>query len=87
MASTNPFTAVDVRDVLGLRDELRLQAHLFKAELKDRWLDAERRWLEIEHELRDAAVHSRAELGAATSLTAQALRESYRELRQALHSR
>lgn len=85
MASKDPFNVADLHDLAGLCDELRLQAHLFKADLKDRWLEAERRWQDIEHELGEAAAHSRSELGAAASLAAEALRESYRELRQALH--
>ena len=85
MSSTNPFKAADLKDLAGLRDELRLQAHLFKTELKYRWLEAEQRWHNLEGELQGAAEHSRSELGAATSLAADALRETYRDLRQALH--
>lgn len=87
MNSRNPLTATELHDVAALRDELRLQAHLLKAELKDRWLEAERRWADIQHELGEAAAHSRGELGAAGSLAADALRQTYRELRQALQTR
>lgn len=85
MSSTSPFKAADLQDLAGLRDELRVQAHLLKTELKYRWLEAEQRWHDIEDELRVVAEHSRSELGAATGLAAEALRETYRELRQALH--
>lgn len=76
----------DIDSLSGLRDELRLQVHLFQADAKDRWHDAERRWTEIQHELgeiRASADHSREELAAALTLTADALRKSYQDLREA----
>lgn len=87
MATRSPITLRDLDNIAGLRDELRLQSHLFKAELKDRWREAEQRWDEVQEEvraIRAAVGHSRAELGAAASLTAAALRESYEDLRRAL---
>lgn len=86
MTDKTPFSAAQIHDLAGLRDELRLQAHLFRADLKDRWADAEQRWQGIEHELRAALDHSRSELSAATQLTAEALRETYQDFRQALKS-
>jgi hypothetical protein len=87
MITTSPITLHDLENLAGLREELRLQSHLFKADLKDRWHEAEQRWHEVQSEaqaIRAAVGHSRAELGAAASLTASALRESYTELRRAL---
>lgn len=34
----------DIESVERLRDELRVRAHLMKAELRDRWRGLERRW-------------------------------------------
>jgi hypothetical protein len=87
MTSRPASSAVDMADLARLRDELGVQAHRFEADLKDRWLEAERRWRDIEKELLEATRHSRFELTAATSLAAEALLESYRELRQALQAR
>lgn len=86
MSSSNPLSTVDFHHLSSLRDEARLQAHLFKAEWHDRWIDAERRWTQIEQELRAAAEHSRRELGAATALAADAVAESYRELLKAVRA-
>lgn len=87
MSKARRQSVLDVDSLVGLRDELRLQAHLFKAELADRWKEAETRWHHIEDEVlavRAAAGKSRAELGAAASLTAEVLRKTYKEMREAV---
>lgn len=90
MKTTTPTTLRDIDSLAGVREELRLQAHLFKAELIDRWNEAESRWQDLQteiHALGKAVDRSRAELGAAASLAAQALRETYEDLRAALRPR
>lgn len=87
MLKTTPTTLRDIDNLAGLREEIRLQAHLFKAEMKDRWGEAETRWQDLQEEARaigKAVDRSRAELGAAASLSAQALRETYENLREIL---
>lgn len=87
MPISAPFTLRDLDTLAALRDELRVQAHLFKAELRDRWQEAERRWQDVQNEARVVRAvlgNSRAELGAAASLTAAALQEAYEDLRCAL---
>lgn len=89
MTNAHSRSVFDVDSLAGLRDELRLQAHLFKAEMADRWNEAEARWHDIEDEVlavRAAAGKSRAELGAAASLTAEVLRKTYRDLREAVRA-
>ena len=86
-ASNSPLNLKDLDGLAGLRDELRLQAHLFNAELKDRWQDAEARWVQIQQEARaikSAVGHTRAELGAAVSLAVESLQETYEDLKQAV---
>lgn len=83
----SPFTLREIDSLAGLREELRLQAHLFKADMKDRWHEAEARWADIQGDidaLRASVEFSRAELNAAASLTAETLRETYQDLRDAL---
>lgn len=87
MTTTTHTTLRDIDSLAGLREELRLQAHLFKAELTDRWNEAESRWQDLQtevHALGKAVDRSRAELGAAASLTVQTLHETYEDLRAAL---
>ena len=86
-SSTHESVIAHIDSLAGLREELRLQAHLFQAQARDRWQEAETRWSEVQrdlHDLRAAAAHSRDELAAALSLTAEALRKSYQDLREAL---
>lgn len=87
MTSSSPITFRDLEHLGRLRDELRLQAHLFGAELMDRWQEAEARWEHVERETRaigSAVGHTRTELSAAASLAADALREAYAEMRKVL---
>lgn len=89
MKAAKPATLTDIDSLAGLREELRLQAHLLKAEVQDRWHDAEARWAAIQEEarsIRTAVDHSRAELSSAASLSAQSLRETYEDLRKVLRS-
>lgn len=86
---TSPITLHDLEHLGRLRDELRLQAHLFGAEFKDRWQDAEQRWGQVQSEVRalgSAVNHSRAELGAASTLAADALHEAYADMRRHLQT-
>lgn len=69
------------------RDELRVRAHLLKAELRDEWHAAERQWERIEPKLdrlRKGAKESSAEVGAATRQLGEELARAYRRLRDAL---
>lgn len=70
-----------------LRDELKLQAHLFKAEARDQWQELEGRWQALRghaERLRDAAEISEAELELAGQLLVDSLKSGYQRLRQSL---
>jgi hypothetical protein len=41
----------DITNLQGLREELRLQAHLFKKEVKDTFDSLENRWRDLEAKL------------------------------------
>lgn len=89
-SSTHESVIAHIDSLEGLREELRLQAHLLQAEAKDRWQEAETRWSQAQrdlHVLRSTAAHSRDELAAALALTAEALRKSYQDLREATRTR
>jgi predicted nucleic acid-binding Zn-ribbon protein len=69
------------------RDELRVRAHLLKAELRDEWNAAERQWERIEPKLarlRKGARTSSEEVGAAARQLGEEIARSYRRLRDAL---
>lgn len=89
MSKSSPLTLGDLQNLSKLRDELRLQSHLFKAEARDLWHEAESRWHHLEEEaqtLAQAVDRSSAELSTAASLLVGALRETYQNLRNALRT-
>lgn len=69
------------------RDELRVRAHLLKAELLDEWQEVESKWehveLRLEH-LRDGAKDSAEDIGAALSQVGEEITRAYRRLRDSL---
>lgn len=69
------------------RDDLRVRAHLLRAELRDEWEDVEHKWHELEprlERLRDASRESSGEIGAAIEQLGEEIGHAYRRLRKAL---
>jgi predicted nucleic acid-binding Zn-ribbon protein len=69
------------------RDELRVRAHLLKAELKQEWDEVERKWDQVELRLGrvgDSARESAGEIGAATSQLGEEIANAYRRIRDSL---
>ena len=70
-----------------MRDELRLQAHLFKADMKDEWADLDKKFDKIKQELRPvrkAAEETLDEVGEATGLLIDSVFDGFRRLRDSL---
>jgi chromosome segregation ATPase len=69
------------------RDELRVQLHLAKAEVKDEWDEVEQKWEHIEPKLEKLgheAKESAEDLGAALSRVAEEIGHAYQRIRNAL---
>lgn len=69
------------------RDELRVRAHLLKAEFKDEWDAVERKWSHIESRLGRVGKEARdsaGDVGAATSQLGEEIAKAYRRIRDAL---
>lgn len=69
------------------RDEIRLQLHLGKAELREEWEALERKWEHLEERMEGVADEARdasREVGAAFGLVADELGEAYRRIRSRL---
>ncbi len=69
------------------RDELRVRAHLLKAELRDEWDELERKWHKLEprlSRLREGSRESAEDIGAAAQQLGEELIHAYKRLRQAV---
>lgn len=74
----------DIEKVVGslktLRDEIRVQIHLAKAELKDEWEELEPKFQEMEGKLNDAAEETRQ----AVNVIADELSTAYQRIKERL---
>ena len=70
-----------------MRDELRLHAHLFKADMKDEWESLEKKLEGVRRELRpvqDAAEQTLDEIGEATGLLIDSVFDGFKRLRDSI---
>ena len=70
-----------------MRDELRLHAHLFKADMKDEWEGLEKKLEGIRRELRpvqEAAEQTLDEIGEATGLLIDSVFDGFKRLRDSI---
>ena len=88
MAERNKsFLSDEIEKLRELRDELRVQAELGRAELRDRWHELEQGWHQLEGRLklaRDSAREDSQNVREAARLLASELRDSYEHLRKRL---
>ena len=77
----------EIKNLEQFRDELKLQAHLFKADVKDEWNRVERDMRKLKNQLapvRRAAKKSAADLGTAARLLFRTVKDGYERIRQSL---
>ena len=77
----------DVTSVQQMRDELRLKAHLLRADLRDQVERLEHEFTALERELRpvgDAVAESAKEIDASTRELLKTLRAGYARVRNAV---
>jgi uncharacterized protein with HEPN domain len=78
------------RELAGLRemrDELKLQLHLGKADAKEAFENVEKRWQHLEAKLkllREESKGDLAQIGEAAKLLTQEIRDGYRHLKKLL---
>jgi predicted nucleic acid-binding Zn-ribbon protein len=87
MSEGKKFLGDEMDKLRQLRDELRVQAELGRAELREFWGDLERRWHRLEGRLelaRESAREDSQNVREAARLLADELRESYEHLRKRL---
>lgn len=69
------------------RDELRLKAHLGKAEARDEWEELEGKWNALKEKLKAAggeAGEAKSDIGAAARDLASELKKGYERIREKL---
>lgn len=69
------------------RDELKLKAHLFKSEVKDKWEDVENKWEHLSSEVRPALKATKealSEISEANKLLLEEVAEGYRKIKKSL---
>jgi len=87
MSEGKKFLGEEMDNLRRLRDELRVQAELGRAELREFWGDLERRWHQLEGRLklaRESAREDSQNVREAARLLAGELRDSYEHLRKRL---
>ncbi len=70
-----------------MRDELRLQAHLFKADMKNEWEGLDKKLENIKRELRPiqkAAGEALEDVGEATGLLLESIFDGFKRLRDSI---
>lgn len=70
-----------------LRDEVRLQAHLARAELRDEWEDLEDKWQDVEQKLEQAGDEARekaTEVNVGLKVIVEELSAAYSRIRDRL---
>jgi hypothetical protein len=70
-----------------LRDELRVQLHLGKSEIKQEWDRLEKRWVEVEGRMKQSGEGRAQEIGESIKELLHDIRQSYDHLRRGRHER
>ena len=84
--TTTRTTTTLFQDLAQVRDELRLQAHLGKTEMRDELEALEPKWHELRMKLEkaeDATIETGEYVGAAVRLLMDELRDGYERIRHA----
>jgi len=75
------------QDVKTMRDELRVQAHLAKAEMKDLWVELEGKWREFEPKAKQVAgatAEASKDVGAAAKDLGKEILAGYERIKKSL---
>ena len=75
------------RELARLRDELHLQIHLAKAEVRSQWEELEKKWILLRSRLSGLEVaknESKQDIGQAVRALIEELHEGYKRIRVAL---
>jgi hypothetical protein len=85
MAEIPEWLTREVEGLRQMRDEMKLQAHLGKADAKDAWEDVEKRWQHLEGRLRvlrNASKEEFADVADAAKLLMEEIRRGYQHVKK-----
>ncbi len=77
----------ELEDLRAMRDELRVRLHLGKLDAQEQWEQIEKQWQHVESKLKRAGEAGREvaeDIGEATSLVIEEMKEGYAKLRKLL---
>lgn len=83
----NPLDPNELKTLEQLRDELKLQAHLFKAEMKKEWEKLEKDMAKLRTDMAPvtkAAKESADDIAGASRLLFKTVRKGYERIKQSL---
>lgn len=86
--SENKLKLSDLTNIELVRDELQLQAHLFKEDVKADWERVEKEWHKLNSEaehIKAAAKDSMKEVSAATTLLFQTVHDGYIKIKHSIN--
>ena len=75
----------ELEDLRATRDELRVRLHLGKLDAQEQWEQIEKQWQRVESKLKLAGESGREvaeDVGEATSLVIEEMKEGYAKLRK-----
>ena len=79
--------AQEIDELRAMRDELRVQMHLARADARDRWEDLEKSWSHLEGKvkvLRDASREERGKVARAARALLDEVKSGYEHLKSLL---
>jgi len=85
--TVNTTESASVSTLAQMRDELRLQSHLAKAEARAEWERLETRWKELERKravVETASAETRQEIGTAIKHLMNEIAEGYERIKRSL---
>ena len=84
MAMKNPKLQQSLDDLKRERDELKLQLHLAKAEVRDEWEELERKWNHVRPQLEKRGGEIAEDTKKTVGVIAEEIMEGYRRIRERL---
>jgi hypothetical protein len=82
MGKLNERLSDELDQLRRLRDELRVQLHLGKTEVKQEWDRLEKRWVEVEGRIKHSGEDRIQEIGDSVKELLHDIRQSYDYLRR-----